>query len=290
MGAKELKSKSVSISALDIYGYTDYRNYLRDFYDFRKSSQKGYSYRAFSKAAGFSSPNFLKLVIDGKRNISPEATEKFISAIGLKSKLADYFRILVRMNQGKDDIEKEKYFYQLRKMTPYAKRRQLNAESLQYLSHWLYPVIREMIALGEFRDDPYWITRRITADVTHSEVSSALQFLIKEKFIEKSSSGKWLAKDEMVLSSDEVRSLAIRNYHRQMMERATQCLESLEIDEREFGAVTFVMPDDLMEELKKKLKDFRSELHGWAVQACEDSKSDVVVQVNFQMFPHTRKV
>ena len=50
---------------------------------FRKDGKRGYSYRAFSKAAGFSSPNVLKLVIEGKRNIGPEAVENFITALGL---------------------------------------------------------------------------------------------------------------------------------------------------------------------------------------------------------------
>jgi len=44
-------------TTLSVYGYTDYRAYLRNFYDMRKESERGYSYRAFSKAAGFSSPN-----------------------------------------------------------------------------------------------------------------------------------------------------------------------------------------------------------------------------------------
>ncbi|MEZ4743054.1 MAG: TIGR02147 family protein [Bdellovibrionota bacterium] len=288
---EERAESSKTKNTLDIYGYTDYRCFLRDFYESRKSSQRGYSYRSFSKTAGFSSPNFLKLVIDGKRNISQETIEKFIKALGLQNKRAEYFRVLVNMNQSKSDNEKEIFFYQLRSMTPKAKRRELNLESLQYLSNWLYPVIREMISLGEFREDPHWIARRVTADISPNDVESAMRFLIKEKFIEKDrDSGKWTAKEDMVLSSDEVRSLAIRNYHRQMIERAKETLEGLDLKEREFGAVTFVMPESLIDELKNKLKTFRSELHAWSVQACEDQPSDVVIQVNFQMFPHTKKL
>jgi uncharacterized protein (TIGR02147 family) len=286
----EIKPENINIgNPLEVFGYTDFRTYLKDYYERRKSSQKGYSFRAFSKAAGFSSPNFLKLVIEGARNISPDATEKFIVALGLKNKMAEYFRVLVKMNQAKDDREKEDCFYQLRKLTPFARRRDLNAENLQYLSNWLYPVIREMISLGEFRDDPYWISRRINFDVNTTDVSNALQFLIKEKFIERDSNGKWIAKDDMVLSSDEVRSLAIRNYHRSMMDRAKESLERLEIAQREFGAVTFVIPDSSIDELKKKLKDFRSDLHAWAVQSSREAAGDTVIQVNFQMFPHTHK-
>src|SRR5262249_34409505 len=139
---------------LSVYGYTDFRVYLRDFYAFRKDGQHGYSFRTFSKSAGFSSPNILKLVIDGERNISPEATQKFVKALGLKGQMGEYFATLVRMNQAKSDPDKEYYFSILQKLTPQAKRRDLNAEGLKYVSHWLYPVIREMVALKDFRDDP----------------------------------------------------------------------------------------------------------------------------------------
>jgi len=274
---------------LSAYGYTDFRAYLRDFYAFRKDGQHGYSYRAFSKAAGFSSPNFLKLVIDGERNISPEATHKFIKALGLKGQMAEYFDTLVRMNQARSDADKEYYFAVLQKLTPEAKRRDLNTESHKYLSHWLHPVLREMVTLTDFRDDPYWIARRLVGHAATGEIAQALQFLIKEGFVEKTADG-YHSRDNMVLSSDEVRNLAIRNYHRQMLDQAKETLEALAVEEREFGALTFVLPEEALAELKYKMKLFRRELHTWAMQVVGEKGGEIIVQVNSQMYPHTRKM
>lgn len=291
MGAKQLDQSVASVSdkVLSVYGYTDFRAYLRDFYEFRKDGSHGYSFRAFSKAAGFTSPNILKLVIEGERNISPDATQKFVKALGLKGQMAEYFATLVRMNQAKSDADKEYYFAILQKLTPQAKRRDLSAESLRYLSHWLFPVIREMVALKDFRDDPYWISRRIIGKASATEIGQALQFLMKEGFIEKVD-GQFRTADNMVLSSDEVKSLAIRNYHRQMLEQAKDSLDSLPIEEREFGALTFVLPEAALTELKYKMKMFRRDLHTWAMQVAEEQEGEIVVQVNAQMYPHTRKV
>jgi uncharacterized protein (TIGR02147 family) len=293
MGEKKLDDFSTATAegrGLSVYGYTDYRAYLRDFYAFRKDSQRGYSYRTFSKAAGFTSPNILKLVIDGERNISSEATVKFIKALGLKGQMAEYFTTLVRMNQAKSDSDKEYYFAILQKLTPQAKRRQLNAESLRYVSHWLYPVLREMVALPEFQNDPYWISRRLRAKANLGEIGEALQFLFKEGFIERDAAGVPRPKDNMVFSDDEVRSLAIRSYHRQMLEQAKESLEAIPLEEREFGALTCVLPEAALTELKYKLKTFRRELHTWAMQVTEDKGGEIVVQVNTHMYPHTKKV
>jgi len=290
MGAEKLDIDSrTKVKVLTVYGYTNFRAYLKDFYEFRKDSQRGYSYRAFSKSAGFTSPNILKLVIDGERNISPDATQKFIKALSLSGQMADYFATLVKMNQAKSDSDKEYYFSILQKLTPQAKKRELNSESHKYLSHWLYPVIREMTTLKEFREDPYWISRRIYGKASINEISQAIQFLTQEGFVEKID-GKLVMKDNMVLSSDEVKSLAIRNYHRQMLDQAKDSLENIPVEEREFGAVTFTIPESAIQELKFKLKQFRSELHTWAMQVVEDKGGELIIQVNAQMYPHTKKV
>jgi uncharacterized protein (TIGR02147 family) len=290
MGAEKLGSNvEVKDKVFTVYGYTNFRTYLRDFYEFRKESQRGYSYRAFSKSAGFTSPNILKLVIDGERNISPEATQKFIKALSLAGQMADYFATLVKMNQAKSDADKEYYYSILQKLIPQAKKRELNTESHKYLSHWLFPVIREMTTLKEFRDDPYWISRRLYGKASINEISQAIQFLVQEGFVEKIN-GKLTMKDNMVLSSDEVKSLSIRNYHRQMLEQAKESLENIPVEEREFGAVTFTIPESAVQELKFKLKQFRSELHSWAMQVAEDKGGELIIQVNAQMYPHTKKV
>ena len=48
--------------------YDDYRAYLSELIQFLRTSKRGFSFRRFSKRAGYQSPNFLKLVIDGQRN------------------------------------------------------------------------------------------------------------------------------------------------------------------------------------------------------------------------------
>jgi uncharacterized protein (TIGR02147 family) len=274
---------------LSVYGYTDYRKYLQDYYHFRKDTERGYSYRAFSKAAGFTSPNFLKLVIDGDRNISSDALEKFITALHLQDQMAAYFRALVKMNQAKDDSEKSNWYGELAKLIPHAKKRTIDVEGHRYLSHWIYPTLRELVMLPDFREDPYWISRRLQWNVTPTIINQALTFLIEEGFLERDSGNRLRATDHMVMSSDEVKSLAIRNYHREMMDRAKEALEVLPLKEREFGALTFVLPHQAMEELKYKIKSFRDELHEWAIQLATNAEPDNVIQLNFQMFPQSKR-
>ncbi|SMF52106.1 TIGR02147 family protein [Pseudobacteriovorax antillogorgiicola] len=272
-----------------IYGYTDYRKYLEDYYDFKKSQGKGFSFRQFSRKCGFSSPNFIKLVIEGQRNLSPDSVEKVVKGLDITGSELEYFRILVKLNQENKNEIKAIYFDQLKKITPYEKRRQLDTESVEYLSHWIYPVLREMAAQADFRDDPYWISRRLTGRATVKDIRKALQFLIHHGFIIKNEDG-YTTPDKIVLSSDEIRNLAVRQYHRTILRQAQEALDDLEVSDREFGALIITLPESSLGELKDKLKQFRKDIHEWAMaQNDSPAQDEQVIQYNFQMFPQSRK-
>ncbi len=271
-----------------IYGYTNYRLFLADYYQFRKESKRGYSFRQFSQAAGFSAPNVLKLVIDGQRNISGPSLDKFVQALALAAGPAEYFRCLVAMNQADSDEERAAYYEKLKRLTPSSRRYELESDAVEYLSHWIYPVLREMALLDGFRDDPYWIQRRLNGRIDLKEIVAALNFLKKKGFIQKRPDGQFEVKDDIVISSDEVKSLAVRTFHRRILEQAIEALEDLPLDQREFGALIFQLPETALPELKARLKNFRKELHQWALEQNQPTQDKAVVQLNLQMFPQTK--
>jgi uncharacterized protein (TIGR02147 family) len=275
---------------LSIYGYTNYRLYLADYYQLRKKSRRGYSYRQFAQQAGFTSPNYLKLVIEGQRSLSGQSIEQFITGLGLSQPMAAYFRCLVAWNQAADDTEKTRLFQELKRLTPASRRYELEADAMEYIQHWIYPVLREMVLNGEFRDDPYWIERRLSGRIDIREITSALSFLKTRGFILKDESGAYKVKDDVVISSDEVRSLAVRTYHRRALEQAITMLDDLPLTQREYGALIIQLPEDSIAELKQKLKDFRKQLHQWALDKGKQGSGGVVIQCNFQMYPQSKRI
>ncbi len=276
-------------SSLGIYGYTNYRQYLNDFYQQKKSGKRGYSFRQFSQSAGFRSPNILKLVIEGQRNLTPQSIEKFLEALQLGGNQAMYFKALVMMNQAATDEERAHYYGELQRLMPHAKRHELDADAVEYLSHWIYPVLRELVQHPDFRDDPYWIQRRLTGRIELKDITRALNFLKKHHLISKDEKGHYQVKDDMVISSDEVKSLAVRSYHRCALEQSLAALADLPLEQREFGALIFQLPETALLELKQKLKSFRQELHEWALAQQKQAPENTVIQLNLQMFPQTKK-
>src|SRR5579885_1444837 len=100
-------------SAIDLFHYTDYRQFLRDWYLAAKKGRGSLSFRTFSKRAGLKSTNFLKLVMDGERNLTEVSLVKFMSALKLNKEQQEFFRNLVFFNQSKSNEEKDLYYQRL---------------------------------------------------------------------------------------------------------------------------------------------------------------------------------
>ena len=89
-----------------IIEYSDFRQYMRDFYEERKLRHV-FSWREFSKAAGFTSSSYMKVVCDGKSNLSRIGVERTGQAMGLVGFEMDYFRAMVNFGQETDEAKKE---------------------------------------------------------------------------------------------------------------------------------------------------------------------------------------
>ena len=72
-----------------ILQYQDFRRYLQDFYDWKKRTSV-FSWRDYSKMAGFASPVFMKQVCEGKANLGDESW-------GLTNESTRFFRVKVSM-------------------------------------------------------------------------------------------------------------------------------------------------------------------------------------------------
>src|SRR5690606_25264058 len=90
--------------------YMDYRQYLADYYAYRKHLSRNdirpYNYQVFSAAANIKSPNYLKMIIEGRRNLSDEMIGKFAKALNLDKAQGEDFRLLVLFSQSSDPAQR----------------------------------------------------------------------------------------------------------------------------------------------------------------------------------------
>jgi len=268
-----------------VYAYLDYRAFLRDHYAAKKAASRAFSYRAFSKRAGVASPNYLKLVIEGERSLSPKMAERFASACGLDADASRYFVHLVTFNQAKSSTERAEAYDKLTGFQRYRQAHKLELAHAAYYSDWYMPAIRELAASAQFREDPEWIADQLVPKVSPLQAQRALETLIELGLLVHGPSGRLVQADALVSTGPETRGLHIVAFHRAMTQRAIESIDLVPAAERDISSLTLCLGRGGLATLKTRLQRLRREL--LELSALEKDPEQVV-QVNFQLFPLSR--
>ena len=269
-------------AVIDVFRYLDYRAFLSDHYRARKA--RGFSYRRFSAAAGVSSPNYLKLVMEGQRNLTPAMAERFASACRLDGEAADYFVELVRFNQAREDSERNAAYQRLAGFQRYRRAQKLELAHAAYCANWYMPAIRELIASPDFVEDPAWIAERLLPPITARQAARALKLLLELGLVRRGEGGCLEQTNVVVSTGAQTTSLHIGNYHRGMLERAADAIEQIPAERRDVSSLTLRVRESSLADLKTRLARFRRELLDFEEGEAE---GDQVVQINLQLFPLT---
>lgn len=268
-----------------MFAYLDYRALLRDLYAHRKSSEYGFSHRAFSRRAGLKSTNYLKLVMDGARNLSADAAGRFAHALGLAGAEADYFCELVAYAQAATARERSQAYERMTKLKP-RDVRELDERQGAYYGTWYLPAIRELATRHDFRDDAKWVARVLVPRITTAQAEKALVTLESLGLLERDARGRLRASEAQVTTGSKPLAHQLADYHRAMLERAVHAIDLFPRDEREIASLTLCIDESMLPELKERLQSFRRELMHAAEERGQRTR---IVQVNFQLFPLSKK-
>ena len=290
MAVPRIERHSLGVSRpapIDIFEYLDYRVFLRDWYRERNREGRSFSYRAFARRAGLKSPNYLKLVMDGDRNLSPKMAERFAKALGLDDEGGGYFVDLVAFNQAASQRERNLQYARLTSFRRYRKAHKLDVAHGAYHSAWYIPAIREMAASPHFNEDPGWLADHLTPPISKGDARRAVETLVELGLLVRQPDGSLRQADGLISTGAETRGLHVANYHRAMMERAAASMDLVASDERDISSLTLCVGEGGIRQLKERIQNFRREL---LEHSALEEDPVRVVQLNFQLFPLSREL
>lgn len=264
------------------YDYLDYRAFLGAWFEHKKAANPRFSHRMFARMAGQKSPSLLHHVLDGKRNLTPQTVEAFAAAMKLRAGEARFFRHLVDLDQAKDEASRNEAWEQIAATRRFREARPVEKGAFEYLSNWSLPAIRELANRPDFVAEPAWVAEHLRPRIGVPEARRALDTLIELGMLVPSED-TLVPAEASIATPPEVSGLAFRNYHRGMLERATDAIETFPGDERHLLAVTVGVPRDLLPVLKEEANRFMQRM----MHLCDASELDVeqVMQLNLQLFP-----
>lgn len=266
------------------YDHLDHRVFLAAWFASKKESNPRFSHRMFARMAGQKSPSLLLHVIEGRRNLTAATTEAFIEAMKLRAGEADFFRLLVELDQARTEEERNRVWERISATRRFRSARNLDRRAFAYLSTWYLPALRELATRSDFRADPAWIAGQMVPSITVNEATEGLETLVDLGLLVERD-GTLVPAEASVATPPEVTGLAVRNYHRGMIDQARASIERFPPEERHLLAVTVGVPPSLMPVLKAESNAFFERM----MDLCDSSEEEVdqVLQLNLQIFPLT---
>ncbi len=273
------------IGTPNLFDYFDYREFLQDYYHFHKRRNSAYSYRLFARKAKLGSPNYLKLVVDGKRRITDRTLYQFARGLGLGRDEEKYFRELVMYQEVSDPDSKELH---LRALLKYQEKQRapvpLKAERMKFLLDWHHAVIRELVATKDFQEAPSWIAKRLGNKITEAQAKESIDLIAKLGMIRKNIDGKYEQSEPLLTTTDEVPSHVLRTLHRTYLRKAVNSIFSVPMDKREMSGLMLAIPHHRLKEIKEEIKEFRKKVNR---KYGTDKHGDEVYFVGLYMYPIT---
>ena len=268
----------------DIFGYFDYRMYLKALFDYNKARSAAFSHRYIVKKAGFRSPNALKKVMDGERNLTSITAKQVGAAFQLDPGECEYFMALVQFTQAKLPEERDELYLKLTSMQEQQDPDNLPESRLEILSQWWHLAVREIISLPDFGNTPKWIADCLVPAITAQQAAESLALLKRKGFIAKAEKG-WKSVEPILATEPNVDSALALQFHREMMGLAADSLVRFRGTEREVSGTTLRLGMEDVDTIRKLLREFRKKVLNIAVRS---KMPDQVFQLNFQLFPLAR--
>lgn len=267
-----------------IVEYSDFRQYMLDYYEERKR-RSVFSWREFSKIAGFSSSSYMKVVCDGKSKLSRIGVERTGAAMGLVGFEMEYFRAMVEFGQAATEEKKKAAYENMLAIAKVHKVRVLEGDLFEFYDSWQNPVVRELAPLMPGAT-PGEIAKKCYPEMTAAEVQQSLNFLTKAGLLKKAGDSAFVQAETSITGTPDATRLALRGMHRQMSKLATPALD-LPVEQRNFSGVTMGVSRESYERIVKVLDECRRQI---IAIAADDKNIDQVYRLNLQLFPLTKNV
>ena len=256
-----------------------YRTYLERELEHRRQKNPAYSLRAFARSLDVPAPK-LSQIMRGLCGLSSQSATRLAEKLKLDKNDTYYFVTLVEAEHSRSEITRDmaKFVADGLRAERYD---EISLEKFRIIAEWHFFALLELTEVKGFKSTPEWIAKRL--GITVDKAKEAIELLLDHGLLKYAKGGKRLVQTQAQLATPSgVPSQSIRRHHTQILSKAIDSLEMVDIKERDFAAVTMSVDSSKIEEAKKAILQFRRKF-------CQDqqkaSSKDRVYTLAIQFFP-----
>lgn len=226
----------------------------------RRKKNPAYSLRAFARDLGISKTS-LSDVINSRRKFS----QQNIRILGERFNLSDTHMTDLSSDIPSDDTERDV----------------IGTDELSFIEDWHFLAILNLGKIKGAKCDASWVSERLGIPVEVAQAS--LDVLLKQELIE-NNDGYLLRKSKPLTTALDIPSASIVEHHQQSINKSLAALEDVEVECRDYTAVTYAFDLSKMQEAKKCILDFHRRLG----KLVETDEAKEVYRLNIHLFPLTK--
>jgi uncharacterized protein (TIGR02147 family) len=255
----------------------DYRRVLKDEFSRRCEGNARYTMRAFARDLGVAAST-LSETLGGRHHLSQSSARRIAGKLGLDERESALFVEMVALKTGRSALRRKLAANRLDAVTNGGNEPLLKEDVFSLVAEWHHLAILELAKLPGSSSAPDWVARCL--GITRETAAEALERLIRLELLEEMD-GRLVAKLTRSQSLNDVPSQAIRRFHRGILEKAGDALESQSVEEREFQTIVMAIEADALPTFKARIRDFTTKSKDLAA-AC--TRKDKVYVLSMQMF------
>jgi len=269
-----------------VFEYSDYRHYLRDYYEAMKARNGALSYRYLSQKAGINSSAFFPQVIDGSRNLTKQSLLKVCRALDLQGPEAEFFENLVFFNQARTVEEKNHFFERLVAVQSKARDVQVPPDRFDYFAQWWHPVVREVATMRPWGTDWEGIAALLHPAITPEQAKGSIELLLELGFLRRKGR-HYVQVDPVLKAGSAFHDHRIVRYQIQMLRLASEAFDRTKGADRSTAATVLGISRSTFDLFVKKSRQFRSQLQE---MSRVDAEADRVYLLTMSLVPLTQPV
>ncbi|MGE3975770.1 MAG: TIGR02147 family protein [Bdellovibrionales bacterium] len=266
----------------DIFQYSDYRSFLKNYAKVKKEVSPQWTLGMWAKRLDLKATTSLTMILNGQRHPGPKIVERFSEYFHFNKREKQFFSDLILLNKIKNDSRLKLLIMQeLKKLSPNKSFQLLDEKTFSAISNWYFYCIRQMTKLQEFHEEPEWLKRHIHFLLSEKQIRSSIETLLDLQLLKRSEHGVLEISKAQLQTSQDVESEAIKQFHEQMLENAKIALRKTAVNKREFSGLTVTIKKEKINQAKELLRNFVDEFEKLMIE----EKGDAVYQLNMQFFP-----
>lgn len=269
---------------LNIFDYSDYREFLRDFFEMKKRVNPSWSYGLWSSKLGLNSISSITMVINGQRHAGKKIQKSLIDFFKFDAKESYYFEELVKIAKSTKS-DPNLTILMLEQNDELKQLREKNTPSIDLFFNWKAHCVKELTQLKDFFPTGTWIEIKTAGLIKKEEASELLDALLEKKFLIKEfRDGKEvIVAASSIQPTKEVTLNGAHAYHKGLMENSFEAIKT-DKDKRSLHATTLSLTTESIPKAKELIREFQIQFS----EDIESSPGDEVYQLNIQFFPLTK--